>query len=131
MLGSSYKLEQGYIVTRCGESRFPAYLEYQYAQIHHARQRRGSHGRYGGANCPPGLANRTPACVPPGQARRMFREGQRIPTSYGAFNSYNDIPEQYRGRVPTGYNYIYRDNNVYVVDPQTRLVRSIINLLGL
>jgi hypothetical protein len=61
----------------------------------------------------------------------MFREGQRIPTNYGAFTSYNDIPLQYRNRVPSGYNYIYRDDSVYVVDPHTRLVRSIINLLGL
>jgi hypothetical protein len=87
--------------------------------------------QYGGANCPPGLARRTPACVPPGQARRMFNQGQRIPANYGAFNSYNDIPLQYRSRVPSGYNYIYRDDSVYVVDPQTRIVRSIINLLGL
>jgi hypothetical protein len=85
--------------------------------------------RYGGANCPPGLANRTPACVPPGQARRMFNEGQRVPNSYDAFTSYNDIPLQYRQQVPTGYNYIYRDNSVYVVDPRTRLVRDIINLI--
>jgi hypothetical protein len=87
--------------------------------------------QYGGAACPPGLANRTPACVPPGQAKRMFREGQRIPTNYGAFTNYGDIPsalrEQYR--IPDGYNYIYRDNSVYVVDPQTRLVRSIIDLI--
>jgi hypothetical protein len=61
----------------------------------------------------------------------MFRQGQRIPTNYGALTDYNDIPSQYRSRVPTGYDYIYRDNSVYVVDPQTRLVRSIIDLLGL
>jgi hypothetical protein len=63
----------------------------------------------------------------------MFSQGQRIPTGYGAFTSYNNIPREYRDRydIPSGYNYIYRDNSVYVVDPQTRIVRSIINLLGL
>lgn len=87
--------------------------------------------RHGGNACPPGLANRTPACVPPGQARRMFREGQRVPTNYGAFTSYDDIPAQYREQfdIPQGYNYIYRDDSVYVVDPRTRLVRSIIDLI--
>jgi hypothetical protein len=87
--------------------------------------------RYGGAACPPGLANRTPACVPPGQARRMFNEGQRIPTNYGAFTSYNDIPMEYRQQynIPVDQNYIYRDNMVYVVDPRTRLVTDIINLI--
>lgn len=88
--------------------------------------------QYGGAACPPGLARRSPACVPPGQARRMFRQGQRIPTNYGAFTSYNSIPLEYRDRynIPSGHNYIYRDNSVYVVDRRTRLVRSIIDLLG-
>ena len=88
--------------------------------------------RYGGAACPPGLANRTPACIPPGQARRIFREGQRVPTNYRAFTSYNDIPLEIRQRynIPDGSNYIYRDNSVYVVNPRTRLITDIINLLG-
>lgn len=62
----------------------------------------------------------------------MFRQGQRVPTNYGAFTNYNDIPQQYRTQynIPDGYNYIYRDNSVYVVDPRTRLVRDIINLIG-
>ena len=89
--------------------------------------------RYGGAACPPGLANRNPACVPPGQARRMFREGQLIPRNYGNYTPYDTligrIPDAYRGQIPTGYNYIYNGNNVYVVDPTTRAVVSIIDLL--
>lgn len=87
--------------------------------------------RYGGAACPPGLAKKTPACVPPGQAKRMFNEGQRIPYGYNYFTDYDDIPEAYRTRVPYSddYRYIYRDDRVYVVDPATRVVRSIIDLL--
>lgn len=87
--------------------------------------------RYGGAACPPGLAKKTPACVPPGQAKRMFEEGQRIPYGYNYFTDYNAIPEAYRTRVPYSddYRYIYRDDRVYVVDPTTRVVRSIIDLL--
>jgi len=87
--------------------------------------------RYGGNVCPPGLANRTPACVPPGQAKRMFREGQRIPTNFNVFTDYNSIPADLRQRfnIPSGYNYVYRDNSVYVVDPTTRIVRSIIDLI--
>jgi hypothetical protein len=94
--------------------------------------RRGN--RYGGAACPPGLANRSPACVPPGQARRMFRQGQTVPTSYRNYLSYEDLlgrlPESYRDDIPTGdYRYIYGDDSVYVVDSRTRLVQSIINIL--
>ena len=81
------------------------------------------------ATCPPGLANR--GCLPPGQARRLFREGQRVPRDYRNFSDHDDIPLAYRDRfgIPTGYRYIYRDNTVYVVDPTTSLVRTIIDLI--
>ena len=81
--------------------------------------------------CPPGLANRNPPCVPPGQARRLFREGQRLPVNYNYYTRYDGIPIDIRNRygIPAGYRYIYRDNVVYVVDPTTRLVRSIFDIL--
>ena len=87
--------------------------------------------RYGSAACPPGLAKKSPACIPPGQAKREFAQGQRIPQSYNAFTDYNAIPQAYRTQVPysTVNQYIYRDNQVFVVDPATRLVTSIINLI--
>jgi hypothetical protein len=90
--------------------------------------------RYGGAACPPGLANRSPACVPPGQAQRMFRQGQVVPQTYRNYVGYNDLlgrlPESYRDDIPTGdYRYIYGGDQVYVVDARTRLVRSIIDIL--
>jgi hypothetical protein len=64
----------------------------------------------------------------------MFREGQLVPRTYRDYVSYQDLlgrlPESYRDDIPTGdYRYIYRDDAVYVVDPTTRLVRSIINIL--
>jgi hypothetical protein len=89
----------------------------------HAAQPAHPHG------CPPGLANRRPHCVPPGQAQRLFREGQRISPEYRYYSGYDAIPARYRDRVPEGYRYIYRDDVVYVVDPTTRLVRSIIDLI--
>ncbi len=84
--------------------------------------------------CPPGLANRTPRCLPPGQARRLFREGQIVPASYRDHLPYRDLlgrlPEAWRDDIPTGdYRYIYRDNVVYVVDSRTRLIRDIIDIL--
>jgi hypothetical protein len=88
-------------------------------------------GQYGGAACPPGLAKKTPACMPPGQANRMFREGQRLPAGYDSYTDYNSIPEMYRSRVPymDSNRYIYRDDRVYIVDPATRAVTRIIDLL--
>jgi hypothetical protein len=63
----------------------------------------------------------------------MFREGQLVPQNYGYYTPYDAllgrVPDAYRNQIPTGYNYIYRDNSVYVVDPRTRVVTSIIDLL--
>lgn len=96
-----------------------------------SRERRAGANRYGANDCPPGLARKNNGCLPPGQAKRLFTQGQRIPTGYRFFNDYNDIPLAYRSRVPfnDGYRYIYRDDTVYVVDPATRLVTSVIDLI--
>jgi hypothetical protein len=90
--------------------------------------------QYGGNVCPPGLANRTPACVPPGQARRMFREGQRVPTNFADLRDFGDLSPELRNRIPgdfrsDNFDFIVRDDSIFVVDPRTRVVRSIIDLL--
>jgi hypothetical protein len=90
--------------------------------------------RYAGADCPPGLAKKTPRCVPPGQAKRMWQQGQRLPAGYRDYLSYEALqgrlPEAWRDDIPTGdYRYIYRDNSVYVVNPRTRLVERIIDIV--
>ena len=97
-----------------------------------SRERRVVGNRYGVNDCPPGLARKGNGCLPPGQARKLFTQGQRLPVGYNFYNNYNDIPVAYRTRVPFNddYRYIYRDDTVYVVDPSTRLVTSVINLLG-
>ena len=96
-----------------------------------SRERRVRASRYGVNDCPPGLARKNNGCLPPGQARKLFAQGQRIPVGYNFFSDYNDIPVAYRSRVPfdDDLRYIYRDNTVYVVDPATRLVTSVIDLL--
>ena len=96
-----------------------------------SRERRAGTNRYGANNCPPGLARKNNGCLPPGQAKKLFAHGQRIPAGYRFYNNYNDIPLAYRSRVPFSdtSRYIYRDNTVYVVNPRTRLVTSVINLI--
>ena len=86
--------------------------------------------RWNGGACPPGLAKKNPACVPPGQAKRMFREGQRVPANYGYYTPYDNIPVDYRTRynLDDDYRYITRDRFIYEVDPLTSLVRRIIGL---
>ena len=85
--------------------------------------------KYGGALCPPGLYKKTPACMPPGQAKRLFRTGQLVPTRYKYITPFGDIP----GALVTQYNltdqnrYIYRNNVIYVIDPVTNRVTRVIN----
>ncbi|MFL6830893.1 MAG: hypothetical protein ACJ8D5_09800 [Sphingomicrobium sp.] len=85
--------------------------------------------KYGGALCPPGLWKKTPQCVPPGQAKRAFREGQRLSRNYRYYTPYGDIPLVLRNQynLDPDYRYIYRDNVIYQVDPTTLLIRNIIN----
>lgn len=91
-------------------------------------------GRYAGSSCPPGLAKKTPACIPPGQAKRIFSEGQRVPTSFNDYIDYGDLPTRYRDFIPDHYEtdlyrYIQRDDSLYVVDRRTRIVSEILDLL--
>ena len=87
--------------------------------------------RWGGASCPPGLAKKVPPCIPPGQAARIFREGQRIPLNYRYYTQFGDIPVVLRNRytLDDDFRYIYRDDVIYVVDPATRLVTRIIDAI--
>jgi hypothetical protein len=95
-----------------------------------SRERRAAGSRYGANACPPGLAKKNNGCLPPGQAKMLFTQGQRLPAGYDLFTDYGDIPAQYRDDIPEtyrsgDYRYIYRDDRVYVVDRATRLVRAI------
>ena len=95
-----------------------------------SRERRAD--RYGAnGNCPPGLARKNNGCLPPGQAKKLFTQGQRLPAGYNFYSNYRDIPVAYRSRVPfdDSYRYIYRDDTVYVVDRSTRLVTRVIDLI--
>jgi hypothetical protein len=85
--------------------------------------------KYGGALCPPGLWKKTPSCMPPGQAKRLFHEGQRVPVRYRYITPYNDIPLVLRDRydLDPDFRYIYRNNVIYTIDPATNLITSIIN----
>jgi hypothetical protein len=84
--------------------------------------------RYGANSCPPGLAKRNNGCLPPGQERKLFAEGQRLPTGYNYYTPYDRIPREYRDQYGLDENgrYIYRDGRLYDVDPTTSIVRRII-----
>jgi hypothetical protein len=86
---------------------------------------------YGVGGCPPGLAKKSPACVPPGQAKKMFGLGQRVPFGYQGLLGYNSVPYQlrdyYGSQLDPRSRYIYDNNYLYRVDPRTMLVQQILS----
>ena len=98
------------------------------------RQARASGPNYGVNACPRGLVAKNNGCLPPGQAKRLFAQGQRVPTGYGYYTPAGSIPEQYFSQIPQSYRsgdyrYVYRDDSIYVVNPETRVVETIVSLL--
>ena len=81
-------------------------------------------------NCPPGLAKKHNGCMPPGQAKKYYSRGERIPRDW-RYVQYNSLPDSYRNRYRYNddYRYYYNDGRVYAVDPTTLLIQSVINIL--
>ncbi|MES0861254.1 hypothetical protein ABLN87_02735 [Ruegeria sp. SCPT10] len=72
-------------------------------------------------NCPPGLAKKAVPCVPPGQAKKYYRVGDRIDRDYFW------IDDPYRYGLKRGGNYVRAGDYVYRIDPETR---KVLNLIG-
>ena len=96
----------------------------------------GDHGRgglygYGAGGCPPGLAKKHNGCMPPGQAKKLYRTGQRFPRNYGNLWNYNQIPYDLRQQYDFDRNdrYYYGDGYVYRVDPKTMLIEQVVSAL--
>jgi hypothetical protein len=81
--------------------------------------------------CASGVAKRNMKCVSPRKvAEEQWKRGYRVPADYG-YTSYNEIPMRYRNRygLNRNYNYVYRGDQIYVVNRNTNLVERIINIL--
>ena len=85
---------------------------------------------YGVGGCPPGLAKK-PQCMPPGQHKKLFNVGQRLPNGYNNYTPYNQIPYDLRRQygLNDGDRYIYRDDYIYRVDPTTMVVEQVLNAI--
>jgi hypothetical protein len=85
---------------------------------------------YGVGGCPPGLRKKNPECMPPGQYKKQFEIGQRVPKGYDGLRSYNSLPYEmrmrYGGALDPQARYIYDQNYLYRVDPATMVVRQIL-----
>ena len=78
--------------------------------------------------CPRGLVWRGTTCIPPGQHRKLLAIGARVPSGW-AYTPWGTVPTNLRSRydLDPNYRYIYRDNVIYVVNPRTHLISSIIS----
>ena len=83
------------------------------------------------SHCPPGLAKKNNGCLPPGQAKKLYNIGQRLPYGFNGYTPYDRIPYDMRrqyGLDPYG-RYIYDQNYLYRVDPATRIVSQILTAI--
>jgi len=80
--------------------------------------------------CPPGLAKKHNGCMPPGQAKKLYR-GQRWQSGYGTYYTYGRIPYDIRRRydLNSHYRYYYNDGYLYAVDPHTMLIQQVVSAL--
>lgn len=114
-----------------------------FAKPNHAKHaNKGQHARVIGSQhpfapgvggCPPGLAKKTPRCVPPGQVKHLFNVGQRVPYGYNGLTGYDALPYDLRSRYGDGLDpysrYLYRDNYLYRVDPKTMIVSEVLHAI--
>ena len=91
------------------------------------------HVGYGTGGCPPGLAKKNAACMPPGQYKKLFEVGQRVPYGYNGLIGYNALPygvrDQYSSVLDPRSRYIYDQGYLYRVDPTTMVVSQIIQAI--
>lgn len=67
--------------------------------------------------------------LPPGQAKKLFNRGERLPASYYAQNPTYVLsnPAQYQLQpAPAGYRWVRVDNDVYLVRTQTGLIAEVV-----
>ncbi|MBL3568380.1 hypothetical protein [Rhodovulum visakhapatnamense] len=79
-------------------------------------------------HCPPGLAKKSPACVPHGQARKGAEPGHGIVAGSPVDGRYRYLADPRRYRLDPQGSYCVRDDGwVARVDPETR---KALNLIG-
>jgi hypothetical protein len=76
---------------------------------------------YGRGNCPPGLAKKNNGCLPPGQAKKRYVVGQRLPSGIVVA----ELPRELAVRIgvaPSGYRYGLLDGDLIKLVLGTMLV---------
>ena len=76
---------------------------------------------YGRGNCPPGLAKKNNGCLPPGQAKKRYVVGQRLPNGIVVAELPRELSIRI-GVVPAGYRYGLIDGDLVKLAIGTMLV---------
>jgi hypothetical protein len=82
----------------------------------------------GRGNCPPGLAKKHNGCLPPGQAKKRYVVGQRLPAAV-VVQPLPPVLVTRLGPAPRGYEYAVVDGDVVKLAVGTRLVVDAITAL--
>ena len=92
--------------------------------VNHVNKGKGTLYGYGKGGCPPGLAKKPIACVPPGQAK----VGQVLATGLASQMAFGQIPYSLRNQydLSSRGRYYYGNGYLYRVDPTTMVVQQAI-----
>jgi Ni/Co efflux regulator RcnB len=84
------------------------------------------HGKHHGSG-PPGLSDK-PHGMPPGQAKKMWRQGERLPRAYYSETRYVIVePRRYHlSAPPPGYRWVLIEDDAYLVRRDNGLVANVI-----
>ena len=83
---------------------------------------------YGRGNCPPGLAKKHNGCLPPGQAKKRYVVGRRLPATV-IVQPLPPVLVPRLGPAPRGYEYVMVDGDVLKLAVGTKLVVDAISAL--
>jgi Ni/Co efflux regulator RcnB len=82
--------------------------------------------KYGRGNCPPGLAKKNNGCLPPGQAKKRYQVGQRLPRDVVYLEAPAELVVKL-SRPPSGQKYVIVDGDLVKLAIGTLLVLDAID----
>ena len=86
-------------------------------------------GDHPGKKHPPGLAKK-PYGMPPGQAKKMWSQGERLPPTYLASRYYVAEPSRYSLQpAPYGYRWVRVGDQYHLAQTETGLISQVISAL--
>ena len=80
-------------------------------------------------SCPPGLAKKHNGCLPPGQAKKRYVVGDRLPDGVVYYAVPGDVTVHLRP-TPVGYQYVRVDDDVLLMNQATKMIVDAVTLLS-